>query len=115
MRPLLFALLLPTVTLAAPVPKAKDEGKLYVTTDSQIVRMNPDGSEQEKLFDDKYTRDDYCASPDGTRVVSQEWQDNIALAREQVLEMVHHRLGPFAEDWTQMPRLASAGPVPPGR
>ncbi len=48
-------------------------------------------------------------------LVPQEWQDNIALGREQVLEMVHHRLGPFAEDWTQMPRLASTGPVPPGR
>jgi hypothetical protein len=71
--------LLPAVALAAPVPKAgKGENKVYVTSDRRVVRMNPDGTGLEKLFDDKYAGDDYYASPDGTRVVSQDWKDNRA-------------------------------------
>lgn len=73
MRSVFALLVLPAFALAAPVPKVKGEGKLYLTTDRRIVRMNPDGTEREKLFDGKYSGDDYCASPDGKRVVSQDW------------------------------------------
>jgi hypothetical protein len=72
MRPVLFALLLPAVAVAAPVPKAKDAGKLLVSTsDGKVTLMNPDGSEAkvvaeaaegERLVQAKL-------SPDGTRVV----------------------------------------------
>lgn len=72
MRPLMFALLLPAVALAAPVPKAKSAGKLLVSTsDGKVTLMNPDGTEAkvvaeagegERLVQAKL-------SPDGSRVV----------------------------------------------
>jgi hypothetical protein len=61
--------LLPAVALAAPVPKAgKGENKVYVTIDGRVVKMNPDGTKQEKLFDDEHAGGDMRVAPDGKRV-----------------------------------------------
>lgn len=69
-RTLVALLLLPIVAYAAPVPKVeKAENKLYVTIDGRIVRMNPDGTGEEKLFDDAHAGGDMRVSPDGKSVV----------------------------------------------
>ncbi len=75
-RTLVALLLLSAVALAAPVPKAeKGENKLYVTLDGRIVRMNPDGTGEEKLYDDKHAGHDCCTTADGKRAVSRDWSD----------------------------------------
>lgn len=68
---LLLLLAVPAVVLSAPVPKGeKGENKLYVTIDGRVVKMNPDGTGQEKLFDDEHAGSDICVSPDGKSVLS---------------------------------------------
>jgi hypothetical protein len=71
-RSLVAMLLLPAVCLAAPVPKAKSEGKLLVVTqDGKATLMNPDGGEPQVVVE--VGKGELVArarlSPDGTRVV----------------------------------------------
>lgn len=72
---LLFAFALPAVALAAPVPKESDGGKLLVSAGGRVTMMNPDGSDAEVLFHDKYAGDDVALGPAGKRMgyVKLDW------------------------------------------
>lgn len=63
-----LALAVPAVAFAAPVPKEGDAGVLLVSAGGEVTRMNPDGSDAEALFRDKYAGDDFALGPAGKRM-----------------------------------------------